>query len=71
MQEGGRWFRTGRCWCRKVVTGTGLVATFSCWCRRVVASAGLVAASAELVAAGAGRWSLLQEGGSRCRSGSC
>ena len=44
MQEGDRWFRTGSCWCRKVVAGLGLVA-----------------ASAELVVAGAGRWSLEQE----------
>ena len=26
MQEGGRWFRTGSCRCRKVVAGLGLVA---------------------------------------------
>ena len=34
-----------------------------CWCRKVDAGAGLVAA-------GAGRWPLLQEGGCQCRTGS-
>ena len=42
MQEVGHWFRAGSNWCRKVVTGSGLVA------------------------AGAGKWSLVQEG-DRCR----
>ena len=37
----------------------------------MVACSGLVAAGAELVAAGAGRWSLLQKGGHRCRTGFC
>ena len=46
MQEGGRWFRTGSCWCKKVVAGSGLVAAGSCWCRKVVVGSGLVAAGA-------------------------
>ena len=36
MQEGGRWFRTGSCWCKKVIVAAGLV----------VVGAGPVAASA-------------------------
>ena len=49
MQESGRWFRTGSCWCRKVVAGSGLVVAGAeqvvagiCWCRKVVVGAGLV-----------------------------
>ena len=68
---GGRWFRTGICWCRKVVAGSGLVAACICWCRKAVAGSGLVAAGAELVSAGAERWSLLQEGGRWDRAGCC
>ena len=48
MQEDGRWFRTGICWYRKVVAGSGLV----------VAGAEL---GGLLVSAGAGRWSLVQD----------
>ena len=44
---GGRWFRTGICWCSKVVAGSGLVAAGSCWRRKVVA--------------GSGRWSLIHD----------
>ena len=40
-------------------------------CMKVVAGAGLVAAGAEPVVAGAGRGSLLQEGGHWSRAGSC
>ena len=54
-----------------MVAGSGLVAVGICYCRKVVAGSGLIAAGAELVAAGARRWSLLQEGGRRCRTGSC
>ena len=57
MQEDGRWFRTGSCWCRKVVTGSGLVVAGAelvvagiCWCRKVVAGSELVVAGAEQVA---------------------
>ena len=39
--------------------------------QKVVAGSGLVAAGAELVAAATGRFLLLQEGGRRCRTGSC
>ena len=42
-QESGHWFRTGSCWCRKVVAGSGMLVAAavrwspvqegSCWCR--------------------------------------
>ena len=51
-QEDDRWFRTGICWYRKVVAGSGLVVAGVCWCRKVIAGSGLVVAGAELVAAG-------------------
>ncbi len=38
--------------------------------RKVDTGAGLIAAGAKLVAAGVGRWSLLQEGRRRSRTGS-
>ena len=51
MQEDGRWFRSGICWCTKVVAGSGLVFAGAelvvagiCWCRKVIAGSGLVAA---------------------------
>ena len=59
MQEGDRWSRTGICWCRKVVAGSGLVVASVYWCRKVVAGSGLVVADAELAAAGAGKWTLV------------
>ena len=47
VQEDGRSFRTGICWCRKVVAGSGLVvagtelvAVGICWCKKVIAGAG-------------------------------
>ena len=74
VQEGGHWSRTGSCWCRKVVAGSGLVVAGVCWCRtgnrccRKVAGSGLVSAGAELVSAGAElvsagaeRWSPMQD----------
>ena len=67
---GGRWFRTGICWCRKVFAGPELVVAGICWCRKVVAGSGLVVAGvcwhrkmvagSGLVDAGAGKWSLVQ-----------
>ena len=54
-----------------MVASSVLVAAGICWCRKVVTGSGLVAAGAELVAAGAGRWSLLQEGGRQSRTCSC
>ena len=74
MQEGDRWFRTGNCWCRKVITvargsllheGCRWRRTGSCWCRKVVA------AGVELIAVRAGRWLLPQKGGRLKRAGSC
>ena len=50
---GGRWFRIGICWCRKVVAGSGLIFAGCCWCWKVIAGAGLVDAGAELVVVGA------------------
>ena len=41
---GGRWFRTGICWRRKVFAGPGLVVTGICWHRKVVTGSGLVVA---------------------------
>ena len=65
VQENGRWFRTGICWCRKMVAGSGLVVAGICWCSEVVAGIGLVVADvcwcrkvvagSGLVVAGAGR----------------
>ena len=37
------------------------MATGVCWCRKAVAGAELVAAGAELEAASAGKWPLVQE----------
>ena len=54
MQEGGRWFRTSSCWYLLVQEGDR-------WRRKVVAGSGLVDTGAELVAAGAGKWSLVQD----------
>ena len=48
MQEGGRWFRTGRRWCL-------LVLESGRWFRKAVAGAEPAAAGAELVTAAAGR----------------
>ena len=46
---------------RKVVAGAGLVAARICWYRKVDAGAGLVTAGAKVAAAGAGRWSPMQD----------
>ena len=71
MQEDGRCFRTGVCWCRKVVAGSGLVvagaelvAAGIYWYRKVIAGSGLVVAGVcwcRKVIAGAGRRSLVQD----------
>ena len=41
---GGRWSRTGICWCRRVFAGPGLVVAGVFWCRKVVAGSGLMVA---------------------------
>ena len=53
------WCKTGSHW-----IGGNWYSTGSCCCRKVVAGSGLVAA-------GAGRWSLVQGSGRLCRTGSC
>ena len=68
LVQGGRWSRTGICWCRKVFAGPELVVAGVCWWRKVIAGAGrrsLVQDGQLLVSAGAGKWPLVSAGAGR------